>query len=86
MMVRTPFCTNKKDKTKKQKIVGIFLKHVTKMKDVLNSNQGAMSAVPVRMDGTRVLHMSQMILGKTNWTRYRYINESYAIGILTYFS
>ena len=86
MMVRTHFCTNKKDKTKQQKIVGIFLKNLTKMKDVLNSNKGAMSTVPVRMDGTRVLHMSWMILGKTNCTRYRYINHTYALGILTYFS
>ena len=80
-MVRTHFCTNQKDKTKQQKIVGIFLKHLTKIKDVLNSNQGAMSAVAVRMDGTRVLHMLRMILGKTNCTRYRYINQSYALGI-----
>ena len=58
MMVTTPFWRNQ-DKTKQQKIVGTFLKHLIKMKDVLNSNQGAMSAVPVRMDGSRVFHMSQ---------------------------
>ena len=49
------------------------------MKDVLNSNQGAMSAVPVRMDCSRVLDMSGMILGKTNYRRYRYINKSDAL-------
>ena len=81
MMVTTPFCTNQKDKMKQQKIVGIFLKHLTKIKDVLNSNQGAMSAVHVRMDGIRVLHMSRMILGNTNCTHYRYINQSDALGI-----
>ena len=73
MMVTTPFCTNWKDNTKQQKIVGTFLKHLTKMKDVLNSNQGAMSAVSVTIDGSRVLHISQMIMGKTNCRRYTYI-------------
>ena len=79
MMVTTRFCTNQKDKTKQQKIVETFLKHLTKMKDVLNSNQGAMSPVPVRMDGSRVLHMSQMNMGKTNCRRYTYINQTDAL-------
>ena len=79
MMITTPFCRNQKGKTKQQKILGRFLKHLTKMKDVLNSNQGAMSAVPVRMDCSRVLDMSGMILGKTNCRRYRYINKSDAL-------
>ena len=81
MMVITPFCRNQKDKTKQQKIVATFLKHLTKIKHVLNSNQGAMSAVLVRMDGSRVLHMLRMILGKTNCRHYRHINQSDALGI-----
>ena len=86
MMVTTPFCRNQKDKTKQQKIVATFLKHLTKIKHVLNSYQGAMSAVLVRMDGSRGLHMLRMILGKTNCRRYRYINQSDALGVGTYFS
>ena len=81
MMVTTPFCRNQKDKMKQQKIVGTFLKHLTKIKHVLNNNQGAMSAVLVRMDGSGVFHMLQMILGKTNCRRYRYINQSDALEI-----
>ena len=45
-----------------------------------------MLAVPFRMDGIRVLDMSRMILGKTNCTYYRYINQSDTLGIWTYFS
>ena len=40
-----------------------------------------MSVVAVRMDGTKVLNMLWMILGKTNCTLYIYINQSYALGI-----
>ena len=81
MMITTPFCRNQKDKVKQQKIVGRFLKYLTKIKDVLNINQGAMSAVPVRMDASRVLHMSRMILGKNNCKHYRYIHQIDAPGI-----
>ena len=86
MMVTSPFCRNHKDKTKQQKIVGTFLKHLINIKHVLNSNQGAMWAVLVTMDGSSVLHMLRMILGKTNCRHYRYINQSNALGIWTYFS
>ena len=41
MVVKTPFCRNQKGKTKPHKIVGGFMKHLTKIKDVLNTNQGA---------------------------------------------
>ena len=42
MVVKTPFCRNQKAKTKQHKIVGGFMKHLTKIKHVLNTNQGAM--------------------------------------------
>ena len=41
MVVKTPFCRNQKAKTKQHKIVGGFMKHLTKIKHVLNTNQAA---------------------------------------------
>ena len=41
MMVTTSFIRNQKNKTEQHKIVGGFMKHLTKIKDVLNTNEGA---------------------------------------------